>query len=81
MKQSPHFLRACPICGRPLLIEVQYTGREVSCRHCGGAFKATDPSPPYGPGQQPRSRLIQRAEELLNVVSERLRPRRSLAAH
>ncbi len=81
MMQTPHFLRACPVCGRPLLIRVEHTDQEVSCRHCGGAFVASDPSPPYGPGTKPRSRLIHQAEELLQLVSERLRPGRRMAVH
>jgi hypothetical protein len=34
------FYEACPICGRPLRIDVRYLGRWMLCSHCEGQFVA-----------------------------------------
>jgi DNA-directed RNA polymerase subunit RPC12/RpoP len=40
MTKATYFDRACPTCGRQLAIRVELIGKEVSCQHCGGHFKA-----------------------------------------
>ena len=36
------FYQPCPVCGRSIRMPVQYFGREVTCVHCGGEFRADD---------------------------------------
>lgn len=43
------FYEACPICGRPLRVDVRFLGRWVLCSHCEGEFIA-------GQRQFPRQR-------------------------
>ena len=43
------FYQSCPICGRTLRIPAKYFGRQMSCTHCDGEFRAGNdelPSPP-----------------------------------
>jgi DNA-directed RNA polymerase subunit RPC12/RpoP len=35
-----YFVQSCPTCGRSLRIQIKYLGRQVSCRHCNGQFRA-----------------------------------------
>lgn len=34
------FYEACPVCGRPLRVDIRYLGRWVLCSHCEGEFIA-----------------------------------------
>ena len=34
------FYQNCPVCGRNLRISVKYFGRQMSCSHCHGEFRA-----------------------------------------
>lgn len=34
------FYQACPVCGRTLRIPAKYFGRQMSCTHCEGEFRA-----------------------------------------
>jgi hypothetical protein len=34
------FYQQCPICGRNLRIPTKYFGREMTCSHCEGEFRA-----------------------------------------
>ena len=34
------FYQSCPICGRALRIPAKYFGRQMSCTHCEGEFRA-----------------------------------------
>ena len=79
MLQTPHFLRACPVCGRPLLIRVQYTGQTVACQHCSGSFVASDPAPPNRAARESGNRLMKKAEQLLERATRRLQPEHSIA--
>ncbi len=36
-----HIVRPCPVCGRPLRIEVHLFGQDVTCGHCRGRFTAS----------------------------------------
>lgn len=64
--------QGCPICGRPLEIQVEYLGRRVACQHCGGQFLATDPTSRPQPAGQRSPNLLGRAERLLDLAARRL---------
>ena len=76
MVESTYFIQECPTCGRSLRIRVEYLGRHVVCQHCRGKLIAHDPE---GCGPIPTDSgigLLQRAEELLDLVEQRkVRPR------
>jgi len=40
MAASTVFYQSCPICGRTLRIPAKYFGRQMSCTHCEGEFRA-----------------------------------------
>lgn len=68
MASTPHFLRDCPTCGRPMEIRVQLLGRKVACDHCGAQFRAD--AAESGSGD-----LMHRAEELLRRSAESPAPK------
>jgi DNA-directed RNA polymerase subunit RPC12/RpoP len=77
-KQMPvedTYLQNCPICGRPLFIALEYRGRRVNCRHCGGKFIAVDPSNPCSTAQNASNALVRRADRLLELCARKLRLR------
>ena len=38
------FNTSCQICGRRLLVRIEYLGAKMECPHCQGCFIARDPS-------------------------------------
>jgi hypothetical protein len=40
MSAMTNFYQNCPVCGRSLRISVKYFGRQMSCTHCQGEFRA-----------------------------------------
>ena len=43
------FYQACPVCGRSIRMPLQCFGRQVTCVHCGGEFRAAEQAdPPAG---------------------------------
>jgi hypothetical protein len=34
------FYQQCPVCGRSLRISAKYFGRQMTCTHCHGEFRA-----------------------------------------
>ena len=34
------FYQSCPVCGRNLRIPAKYFGRQMTCTHCEGEFRA-----------------------------------------
>lgn len=68
MPKSTYFVQECPTCGRTLHVRVEYLGKRLVCQHCGGAVLASDPE---GAPNRP-SRLLERAEELLQSASRRV---------
>ena len=36
------FYQACPVCGRSIRMPVHCFGRQVTCVHCGGEFRAVE---------------------------------------
>jgi hypothetical protein len=71
MMHNPHFVQECPICGRPLQIRVEYLGRLLTCRHCGGRFTAKDSVNRVDSAPRANS-LLARADHLLKISTERL---------
>jgi|YNPBryunderm2012_1023409.scaffolds.fasta_scaffold04083_5 hypothetical protein len=69
MAGATYYIQSCPICGRRLQIRVEYLGKQVSCRHCGGQFVAADSPMRRADSGQPTSDLLQRAEQLLNALT------------
>jgi hypothetical protein len=68
----PHttFFQFCPVCGRGLLISVEWLGQRVACTHCRGRFQALDTSyeSPQGGATEPTA--LDRAEALLRCLPE-----------
>jgi hypothetical protein len=40
MSAMTTFYQNCPVCGRSLRISVKHFGRQMSCTHCQGEFRA-----------------------------------------
>lgn len=72
MTHQISYIQACPVCGRHVNVDVRLLGARVYCQHCGGGFRACDPS--LGVGRE-RSRdevvadLIERAAHQLERVT------------
>lgn len=75
MAETTYFAQECPTCGRNLHIRVEYLGRQVICQHCRGPLLARDPSTAGPVPSESGLRLLERAEELLERVDRRARPR------
>jgi hypothetical protein len=73
MPGAKTYLQNCPVCGRPLEIPVEYRGRALNCRHCGGHFHAIDPASSIFAAQNSSSAILRRAEQLLKLSERRLR--------
>jgi hypothetical protein len=43
------FYQECPVCGRNLRIPAKYFGRQMTCTHCKGEFKAGKDQLPEAP--------------------------------
>ena len=43
------FYQECPICGRNLRIPAKYFGRQMTCTHCKGEFRAGKDQIPEAP--------------------------------
>ncbi|NIL95845.1 MAG: hypothetical protein GTO53_02760 [Planctomycetales bacterium] len=69
MATTTYFLQACPTCGRSLRVRLEYLGKKVACKHCGGQFLAHD-GPPSSADLD--SDVLRRANELLDSVKLRL---------
>ncbi len=63
---STYFVQECPTCGRSLQVSVEFLGRQVVCRHCGGRFEAQDDSSASLGGSNSGIDLMRRAEALLD---------------
>ena len=55
-------------------MRVEYLARRLSCEHCGGRFVAADRLSRRYTVTEPRSRLLEKAEELLRLSTHRLHP-------
>ena len=75
MSKMPYFVQECLVCGRPTRIRVEYLGRRVHCRHCGGRFVAADSSSRAVRALPSVDPLLYRADQLLDISHRRLHPR------
>ncbi|MCE5302093.1 MAG: hypothetical protein LLF97_03170 [Planctomycetaceae bacterium] len=71
MSNPTFFVQECPVCGRRLLVRVEYLGRRVTCPHCQGSLTATDPATMRCDCTVTGNALLRRADELLETVSHR----------
>ncbi|MEN6407996.1 MAG: hypothetical protein ABFC77_16195 [Thermoguttaceae bacterium] len=71
MSNPTFFVQECPVCGRRLLIRVEYLGRRVGCPHCQGSLTAADPDTMRCDCAAPANALLRRADELLETVAHR----------
>jgi hypothetical protein len=76
MSPKYFYVQACPICGRPLEICVEYLGKQVVCDHCGGHFVAQDPENRSSMAAAEPDPMLRRADELLAISTQRLGPGR-----
>ena len=67
MSRSAYFYQDCPTCGRSLQVRVEYLGRLVICRHCRGEFEACDSSGSADVCSESGIKLMERANELLEL--------------
>jgi len=76
MSNPLYFIQECPTCGRSLHVRVAYMGKQVMCQHCEGQFLACDPaSGAPAPSELSGTRLLERADELLESVRVRQQAR------
>lgn len=87
MTSSVAFHQGCPVCGRTLRIGIHLLGSRVYCQHCGGGFRACDPSlgaacPEEAERPQPElvDELLERAALLLERRGDRGRQGREVGA-
>jgi len=68
--QSSHFVVDCPVCGRPLEMQSQLVGHEITCGHCLGKFTVyeTDDGSLATATNLKGTDLLKRAEQLLRAV-------------
>ncbi len=61
------FNESCPVCGRKLMVPIEFLGLEVQCSHCKGFFRAQQESADRRSeaGEQPS--LECRADQLLSL--------------
>ena len=69
MGRSTYFMQECPTCGRNLQIRIEYLGKQVACLHCDAEFEACDPASAAYPPMKSGLALLQRADELLEMVA------------
>ncbi len=68
MPRIAFYYQDCPICGRTLLIRVEYLGRQLICQHCRGHFTAQDPQSVRPASEERSQNLLDRANQLLNSL-------------
>ena len=73
MSRSVYYIQACPTCGRPLNIRVEYLGRHVVCQHCHARFEASDPASVSEIPSDSSLDLLRRADELLETMNQKRR--------
>lgn len=72
MSDSVYYHQGCPICGRTLMIGVRLLGHRVYCQHCGGGFRATDPTAEADTVSEPAGYQAERVEQLLARAAQTL---------
>ena len=66
------FLQECPVCGRPLQVSSELTGRRVTCLHCRGRFLASSSAADSLSPTSGASLLLRRAEKLIEMASRKV---------
>lgn len=61
-----NFNESCPVCGRKLMVPIEFLGQQVQCSHCKGFFRAQEEGARGRHKGQLRSNLDQRADDLLS---------------
>lgn len=80
MTSSVAFHQGCPVCGRTLRIGIHLLGSRVYCQHCGGGFRACDPSLGDACSEAADRPQLERVDALLERVAMMLE-RRSVRRH
>ena len=73
MPRSTYYVQECPTCGRNLQVRVEYLGKQVVCQHCTAQFDACEPGSSAYPPMDSSLSLLERAEELLESASIKMR--------
>jgi hypothetical protein len=68
MIRFAHFVQECPVCGRPLEVRAEYVGSQVTCQHCRGQFRVTEPA---RTSAATGNTLLRRAGLLLDLAARR----------
>lgn len=71
IKKVTHFIQACPVCGRPLQVSIDYSGHLVTCQHCHGQFVASYPDTSDRGETERSNSLLHRADRLLAMLARR----------
>lgn len=61
------YTQSCPVCGRLLRVPVRLLGKTAACHHCEATFVARDANGDCVPTSDPRAKLMERADQLLNA--------------
>ena len=88
MPNVTYFVQDCPTCGRKLNIRVEYLGKNVVCQHCRAPFMAWDQegAPTGGDsvlsnsGSMSSSKLLDRAQELIDMAEQKIAESRIIRA-
>jgi hypothetical protein len=88
MANVTYFVQDCPTCGRKLNIRVEYLGKNVVCQHCRGPFLAWDQegaptggdSVLSGSSSMSSSKLLDRAQELIDMAEQKIAESRIIRA-
>lgn len=64
---SLSFNESCPVCGRKLMVPIEFLGLEVQCSHCKGFFRARQEGAGSRRADEVRISLDCRADELLSM--------------
>lgn len=80
MSRSTYYVQECPTCGRNLQIRVKYLGKQVVCQHCGAQFEASEPGSGSLPPLESSLSLLERADELLESASVKMRESQAATA-
>lgn len=69
IKEAPHFIQTCPVCGRPLQVCIDNLGQMVTCQHCRGQFVARYSNTSDRENTECCNSLLHRADRLLAILA------------
>lgn len=69
IKEVTHLIQACPVCGRPLQVCIDYVGHLLTCQHCRGQFVASYPDTSDRGKTERSNSLLHRADRLLAILA------------